>query len=180
MSATPTTAGDQPKRAPTLFIIAGLKIVKGSLLLLTALGIYALAGRDLGDLFDQFLVRVHMDPERRFFVDIGDRLSAITPASMQQAELGTLLYGLILFAGGIGLSFRAHWAVWLAIGESAFFIPIEIFELVRRHVVDPTLPPVHHGMLYHPKVALLIVLAINLLIVVYLLKNRSRIFRDHH
>ena len=44
----------------------------------------------------------------------------------------TLLYGLFLLVGGTGLALRAKWAIWLAIGESAFFIPIEIFELVHR------------------------------------------------
>ena len=53
------------------------------------------------------------------------------------------------------------WAGWLAIGESSFFIPIEIYELV------------HH---YTNIVA--IILVVNIIIVWYLLKNRERLF--HH
>jgi uncharacterized membrane protein (DUF2068 family) len=33
---------------------------------------------------------------------------------------------------GGGLMFRASWAGYLAIGESAFFVPIEIYELMHR------------------------------------------------
>lgn len=176
MSGTPT---DKPKRAPTLYFIALLKVLKGSLLLLTALGILILSGHDLGDVFDQFLVRVHLDPERRFFIEIGDRLSAITAANLQAAELGTFIYGLILLVGGLGLAFRARWAIWLAIGESAFFIPIEIFELVNRHHLEPGAHP-RTGILHHPELALFVVLVINVVIVSYLLVNRERIFKHHH
>ena len=54
---------------------------------------------------------------------------------------GTLLYGLFLLVGGTGLAFRANWAIWLAIGESAFFIPIEIFELVRHRLPNASDQP---------------------------------------
>ena len=42
------------KKAPTLYLIVAIKIIKGVLLLLVALGFYALAGKDLEDLFDRF------------------------------------------------------------------------------------------------------------------------------
>jgi hypothetical protein len=81
----PETAATEPKskRAPTLYFIVGIKIVKGVLLLLVALGVYSLAGRDLQDLFDRFLRWVHLDPEGRFFTAVGERLDNITPANVQ-------------------------------------------------------------------------------------------------
>jgi uncharacterized membrane protein (DUF2068 family) len=87
-----------------------------------------------------------------------------------------LLYGLFLLVGGTGLALRAKWAIWLAIGESAFFIPIEIFELAHRR---SELTGQARPMLAHPKIGLAIVLALNVLIVWYLLKNRQRLFRHH-
>jgi uncharacterized membrane protein (DUF2068 family) len=79
----------------------------------------------------------------------------------------------------LGLAFRAKWAIWLAIGESAFFIPIEIFELVRHHqsAVAGQLRP---ELFPHPKIGLAIVLALNVVIVWYLYTNRKRLFRHHH
>jgi uncharacterized membrane protein (DUF2068 family) len=148
-------------------------------LLLTALGLLALSGQDLGDVFDQFLPWVHLDPDRKIFMSIGDWLGNVTPANMHAVELVTLLFGLILLGGGIGLAFRAHWAVWLAIGESAFFIPIEIYELVRRLSGDAPARP-QPELFRHPELGLFIVLAVNVLIVSYLLVNRQRIFRHHH
>jgi uncharacterized membrane protein (DUF2068 family) len=169
-----------PKKnpAPTLYFIVAIKLTKAVALLLAAAGFFSLVGKDLGDVFDQFLRWVHLDPEHRFFSNIGDWLDTVTPANVRNLANVTLLYGLFLLVGGTGLAFRAKWAIWLAIGESAFFIPIEIFELLRRRL--PNLPGQPRPELFHhPKVGLLIVLALNILIVWYLLANRKRLFRHH-
>jgi uncharacterized membrane protein (DUF2068 family) len=173
--------GDQPKRAPTLYLIALHHIAKGVLLMLAALGIFALhrSGQDLGGMFDQLLRWLHLDPAQKFFMDIGEQLDKITPANLRVAELGTLLYGLLLSGSGLGLAFRARWAVWLAIGESAYFIPILIYELVR-HLSSH--PPVltHVERFSHPVLGLLVLLVVNIIIVAYLSVNRNTIFRHHH
>jgi uncharacterized membrane protein (DUF2068 family) len=166
------------KPAPTLYFIVAVKLAKGVALLLAAAGIFSLIGKDLSDEFDQFIRWVHLDPEHRFFSNIGDWLDTVTPANVRSLANVTLLYGLFLLVGGTGLAFRAKWAIWLAIGESAFFIPIEIFELVRRRL--PNLPDQQRQQLFqHPKLGLFIVLALNILIVWYLLANRKRLFRHH-
>ena len=178
----PDTAKNQTppkKRAPTLYFIVAIKLTKGVLLLLLALSIFSLANKDLPDLFNQFLGWVHLDPERTFFTGIAQWLETITPTNMRMFASGTTLYGLFLIIGSSGLAFRAKWAIWLAIGESAFFIPIEIFELVRRRLPNAPDQP-HPEFFHHPKIGLLIVLALNILIVWYLLQNRKRLFRHHH
>jgi uncharacterized membrane protein (DUF2068 family) len=157
------------KRAPTLYFIAAIKLIKGAALLLLALGVLTLANKDLSDVFDQFLRWVHLDPERTFFARIGDWLDTITPANVREVASGTFLCGLFLAVEGIGLSFRAKWAIWLAIGESAFFIPIEIFELISH----PHAP-------HRYSVGMLIVLILNVAVVWYLYKNRVRLFRQPH
>jgi hypothetical protein len=47
MSENKTTSPAPQKRAPTLYLIAAIKIFKGAALLLTAAGIFSLAGKDL-------------------------------------------------------------------------------------------------------------------------------------
>ena len=179
MSETPKNPEERPKRAPTLYFIVAVKLTKGVLALLLALSIFSLANKDLPELFNQFLGWVHLDPERSFFAGIADWLDTVTPTNMRVFASGTMLYGLFLLVGGTGLAFRAKWAIWLAIGESAFFIPIEVFELVRRRL--PNAPePSRPEFFHHPKIGLLIVLALNILIVWYLLANRNRLFRHHH
>jgi uncharacterized membrane protein (DUF2068 family) len=164
---TPTAS---KKRAPMLYFIVAIKLIKGAALLLLALGVFTLANKDLSDVFDQFLRWVHLDPERSFFQGIGYWLDTITPANVREVASGTFLCGLFLIVLGLGLAFRARWAIWLAIGESAFFIPIEIFELVRRPETSQHQFPI----------GLLVVLIINVVIVWYLFENRQRLFRHHH
>jgi uncharacterized membrane protein (DUF2068 family) len=169
----------KPKRAPTLYFIVAIKLTKSVLLLLGAVFIYLLAYKDLPDLFNQFLRWMHLDPEGRFFNAISDRLDTVTPGNMHMVASWMFLYSLFLLVGGTGLAFRAKWAIWLAIGESAFFIPLEVFELIRRrrHELTDNVPP---QWFHHPKIGIFIVLALNVLIVCYLLANRKRLFRHHH
>jgi uncharacterized membrane protein (DUF2068 family) len=151
------------KPAPTLYVIIAGKLIKGALALALALFIFKLAGRDLSDLFDQFLQWFHLDPESRFFSEVGDKLDKITPANVRWVGVVTVLYSLISLVEGVGLIFRAPWAGWLAIFESAFFIPIEVRELILR-----------------PHLFVAGVLGFNILIVWYLFANRSWLFRHHH
>jgi uncharacterized membrane protein (DUF2068 family) len=185
MAANPKTAVPE-KPAPTLYLIAICKLAKGLILLLVAAGIYSLAGKDLQADFDQFLQWVRVDPEHSFFHSISESLAGITPGNVKGAALATGLYGIFLLVGGTGLAIRAKWAIWLTIGESAFFIPIEIFELLPHNrpipgeaPEDQPLPVPAHHLISHRELGLAIVLTLNIIIVWYLLKNRERLFKHH-
>jgi uncharacterized membrane protein (DUF2068 family) len=164
------------KRAPTLYFIIVIKLTKGILALLLAFGVYKLAGKDIPDLFDRLLKFVHLDPENKFLSEIGDQLDNIKPSNVRVVATGTFIYSLFSLVEGVGLIFRAPWAGWMAIGESAFFIPIEIFELVHHHEL------VKLGMVspsgFTWKVS--VILGLNILIVWYLFQNRARLFKQHN
>ena len=100
------------KRAPTLYFIIGFKLIKGTVALLLAFGVYKLAGKDLQNLFERFLLWIHLDPEKRFLSEIGDKLDQITPANVRWVATGTFLYSLFSLVEGVGLIFRAPWAGW--------------------------------------------------------------------
>lgn len=151
------------KRAPTLYVIIGIKLLKGTLLLLLALGIFKISDNDLPEEFRQFLQFLHLDPEKKFFADLEAKIADISAAKMVWLAGGTFLYSLFSLVEGVGLIFRVSWAGWMAIGESAFFVPIEIYELVHR-----------------TSLAVFIILALNIFIVWYLFQNRHRLFRHHH
>ena len=152
------------KRAPTLYLIIAIKFLKGAGLLLLAVGVYMLRNKDLQDVFDNSLQWLHLDPENKFFNGIGDWLNTVTPSNVKFVASGAFLYGMLLTVEGFGLAFHKRWAVWLVVGQSAFFVPVEIYDLLRRHKASHSSWPV------------LTLLGINLLIVWYLLKNRERLF----
>jgi uncharacterized membrane protein (DUF2068 family) len=155
------------KRAPTLYVIIVMKLIKGLLLLLLGLGVYTLHDNNLPAEFRDSLEFLHLDPEKRFFTELANKLAQITPANVIWVARGTVLYSLFSLVEGIGLLFRVPWAGWLTIGESAFFVPIEIFELLRQ--------PFAHRSFY----GVLVVLGVNVFIVWYLYRNRKRLFRHH-
>jgi uncharacterized membrane protein (DUF2068 family) len=156
-------SGEIKKRAPTLYVIIAIKLLKGSLFLLLAFVAYALSDNDLPAEFHDLLHFLHLNPEKQFWTDLAGRVGNLTEAKVLGVALGTFIYSLFSLVEGVGLIFRVPWAGWLAIGESAFFIPIEV-----RHLSHIFSWPVF------------VILGLNVMIVWYLFQNRHRLFRHHH
>jgi len=152
----------QKKRAPTLYVIIAIKLIKGALLLLLALGVYSLADNNLPEEFRQLLMFLHIDPEKKFFADLAEKIGGISEMKLVWFSVGTAIYSLFSLVEGVGLMFRVSWAGWMAIGESAFFVPIEVYELM-----------------HHFTIKVLVILILNVFIVWYLFQNRHRLFRHH-
>jgi uncharacterized membrane protein (DUF2068 family) len=159
------------KRAPTLYAIITIKLLKGLFFVALAFTAYTLSDNDLPAELHKVLHVLRLNPERKFWMDLATRVGELTETKVLWTAAGTLVYSLFSLVEGIGLLFRVSWAGWLAIGESAFFIPIEIFELVQQSHHDRPSPG-------HP-ILVLFILGFNILIVWYLLQNRQRLFRHH-
>ena len=152
--------------------------MKGLAALLFALGAYSLTDNNLPDEFHKLLEFFHIDPEKEIFLDLADRVGEITPTNLHVGGgRDPFLYGLFMLLQAVGLALRVSWIVWLVIAESAFFIPIELFELVRQHAPAPEN---HPHFFAHPKISVAIVLVANVAIVWYLFKNRERIIKHYH
>jgi uncharacterized membrane protein (DUF2068 family) len=150
------------KPAPTFYGIILFKIVKGCIFLTLAIMAYTLSDNDLPAEYQKVLHFFRVHPGNKFFQNVAIKVGELTETKMLWAAVGTLAYSMFALVEGIGMAFRVSWAGWLAIGESAFFVPIEIYALVE-----------------HPSIRLFVVLVINIIIVVYLFKNRQRLFRHH-
>jgi uncharacterized membrane protein (DUF2068 family) len=152
------------KKAPTLYLIIAIKLLKGLLFAGLALAAYTLSDNDLPAEYHSLLHHLRLNPERKFWADLAVRIGQLQERQVLVTAVGTLIYSLFSLVEGIGLMFRIRWAGFLAIGESAFFIPIEIFDLIHR-----------------PKFSFIVfaILCVNILIVWYLYKNRDRLFKHH-
>jgi uncharacterized membrane protein (DUF2068 family) len=153
----------QKKRAPTLYVIIAIKLLKAGLFVTLAFVAYALSNNNLPTEYQQLLHYLRINPEKRFWTELAVQIGRLTESRVVWVAVGTLIYSLFSLVEGIGLIFRVSWAGWLAIGESAFFIPIEMFELVHR-----------------PSWMVASILGLNIFIVWYLFANRARLFRHHH
>jgi len=159
------------KRAPTLYAIIGIKLLKGSLFLALAIVMYTLSDNDLPKEYHRTLRILRLNPERKFWADLAKPIGELTESKVLWAAAGTLVYSLFSLVEGVGLLLRVGWAGWLSIGESAFFIPIELYELVHG-------PPLDSERMEHPLVVFGI-LIFNVVIVWYLYRNRARLFHHH-
>jgi uncharacterized membrane protein (DUF2068 family) len=162
----PGTSKPQPaalKRAPTLYFIIAFKLLKGTAFAALAVTAYVLSDNDLPAEFQRLLHWFRANPEGKFWSDLAVQVSHLTEARVVRAAAGIFGYSLFSLVEGIGMMFRVGWAGWLAIGESAFFIPIEVFELVHR-----------------PSWTVFCILMLNVFFVWYLYQNRERLFRHHH
>jgi len=119
-------------------------------------------GKNLVADFDNLLRWLHVDRERRFFANLGAQLQSITPENLRGLATGTFLCSLFSLVEGTGLILRVSWAGWMAIGESSFFVPIEIYELMKSF-----------------SLTFMAILFLNIFIVWYLHQNRERLFRHH-
>jgi len=167
-----TEVGDKPvvttpavkKRAPTLYAIIAMKLLKAGLFIALAIVMYSLSDNDLPFEYRRLLHFLRLNPERRFFAQLAIQVGNLTENNVLWAAAGTLADSLFSLVEGIGLMFRVPWAGWLAIGESVFFIPIEVYELV-----------------YHRfSMTVVVIMVINIVIVCYLLSNRERLFKHPH
>jgi hypothetical protein len=137
-------------------IIGAFKLVKAALL--GPLGVAALLG------VPEAIVRSNMQ-------DVGwtgalsahpairsalERLSADGHA-LREIGVACLIYAAVFVVEGVGLLLRRRWAEWLTVIVTGSFIPLEIYEFVRR-----------------PRVGKVIAIALNAAIVVYLAWRRAR------
>lgn len=159
------------KPAPTLYAIIVIKLLKGLIFVTLAITIYALSDNDLPKELNHVLKVLRFNPERKFWSDLAIQLGEISEKKRVLAAAGTLFYSLFSLVEAGGLMARIKWIGWMTILESMFFIPIEVFELVHG-------PPPESNRNAHP-ILVFVILAINIVIVWYLLKNRQRLFRHH-
>jgi hypothetical protein len=143
--------------APTLYGIILLKLFVGVILVFAAVVLYAMRNEDLQPQFRETLTEATLGLGTA--EDIEKVVAMLTPSAIQILVVSMLVYGVLSLVQGVGLIFRAAWAGWLVIVESAIFIPIEVLDLFRQF-----------------SVLMLLVLVLNVVICWYLLASRHRLF----
>ena len=146
------------KGAPTLGVIVGLKVLTGVVMLMSGFLVWCVRDMNLAD-FQQVLQDANLTPLLATLGSTEVDLGAITPATLRMISLGALVYGVVSLVLGAGLWSRAGWAGWLAIGETAIFVPVEIWDLARQFSLTITF-----------------LLVVNSAILWYLVANRRRLF----
>jgi uncharacterized membrane protein (DUF2068 family) len=135
--------------------------LKGLLVILAGCGLLALLHRDAQALAERLVFRLHLNPARhypRIFIEAAARL---TDARLWMLAAGAFAYSALRFVEAYGLWRTRSWAEWIGIVSGGIYLPLEVFELIRR-------PTVLKGAL----------LAANALLVAYLSFVRYRDSRE--
>ena len=131
--------------------IAAFKLLKAALLLVAGLALLRVVQGDLAVMVGRWVERFHLDPDGRLVQGVLSRVADAAPGQVHLIASGMFLYAALLLTEGVGLVYRKRWAEYFTIVATAFFIPLELYELARR--------------VSAPRVALLL---INVVIVIYL------------
>ncbi len=113
-------------------VIGALKLVTALLLGAAGFGIFRLLHRDLGVALEQFVTRLHLDPENRFIQEAIYRTAGIDRAHLKAIGAGTFFYAILEGLEGVGLLLRRRWAEYLTVVATGLLLPLEVYEIARK------------------------------------------------
>jgi uncharacterized membrane protein (DUF2068 family) len=114
--------------------VATLEILKGIAAVLAAIGlVYMLHRSDLGDVAEDIIFKLHLNPNSRLPWFIIDKAYDVNGKNLWLLIGVALGYALVRFAEGYGLWHERVWAEYFALFSGAAYIPVEIYELLHRH-----------------------------------------------
>jgi len=145
-----------PAEGRVIALIGIVKAVKGALLLGAAAGTFSLLGKDLDTVVDRLVEWAHLGPDSELVDWLYVQANALTDGKLKAIASVGVTYGLLLCTEGYGLLMRRKWAEQLVVVATLIPVPYEIYELVHRASLEKAL-----------------VLAVNVAIVIYLLKRRN-------
>ncbi len=149
-------AVDERSSAVGLRAVATFEAVKGTAVILLGITLL-LVHRQAEDYAESLLFHLHMDHDRRLSHMLIDAANKLSDARLWTIAAAALSYSSVRFVEAWGLWNRRVWAEWFALLSGAMYLPWEVLKLVER--VD------------WERIG---VLAINLVIIVYMLWIRVR------
>ena len=157
--------GRQLEVTPMIRFITVERFVKGTVLILGGIVLFALSGTDA---FHDFVLRLqtelNLNPGQHVWKRLWDQLvvrfGTASTRTRDALALGAILYGALEVFEGVGLLWRRRWAEYLVLIATSAFLPVEIDELLR-----------------HPTPVKAIALLVNIVIIAYLVW-RKRLFLE--
>jgi uncharacterized membrane protein (DUF2068 family) len=115
-----------------LRIIAAFKLLKGFALLALGIGALRLLHKDMAEVVEHWINIFRVDSHNHFINLLLEKLSNVDDRRLKELSVGTFIYSAIFFTEGLGLAFRKRWAEYFTIITTASFLPLEVYEMVRR------------------------------------------------
>lgn len=135
-------------------LIALFKLLKGVLLIAVGVAALKLLHTNIAGLVERWVALLGLEQNSRFVGRALSAAAALTPNRVRDLIVGSFLYGGLFLTEGIGLWLVKRWAMWFTVIITGSFLPVETYVLVR-----------------HPSAGKTGIMAINLALVVYLIRR---------
>jgi uncharacterized membrane protein (DUF2068 family) len=149
-------AVDQRASAAGLRVVAGFEACKGVIVLILTTAVILVHNR-IEDYAEDLLYHLHVDFDHRFAHVVLDAASKVSDARMLTVGFAAALYSTVRFIEAWGLWNRRVWAEWFALLSGTLYLPWEILKVAERATWEH-----------------IVVLAVNVVIVLYMLEIRIR------
>lgn len=113
-------------------MVAVFEGAKGGLVLVTGLGLLAFIHRDLHNAAEEVVRHFHLNPAHHYPRIFLDAAAGVTDTQLWLLACSALLYVVVRFIEAFGLWHRKLWAQWFGVLSGGIYIPVELFEVVRR------------------------------------------------
>jgi uncharacterized membrane protein (DUF2068 family) len=115
-----------------LRLIALFKFTKVALLIAVGLGALQLLDPETTTRVQHWTDAVATSSDRRFVQHLVADVLGLSPGRLEVLVLGAFLYAALFATEGTGLWLGRRWAEYLTAVATASFVPIELFEVLRR------------------------------------------------
>jgi len=148
---------NNPTHSRGLMLIAAFKLLKGVALLALGIGALKLLHKDVAAIADHWINAFRVDPHNRYLHWLLAKLPMVDDRKLKELSVGTFIYSAIFLTEGTGLALSKRWAEYFTIITTASFLPLEVYEIIR-----------------HATTAKGVALAINVVVVIYLVRELRR------
>ncbi len=116
----------------TLRWIAAYNFGKGLLMLTITLGLLGLLHKDVDIIVGGWISSLGVNLENERVAALLHRLDVVTDNQLKVLSGITFLFAAVFTVEGVGLFYRKRWAEYLTIAVTSSFIPLELFETIKR------------------------------------------------
>jgi uncharacterized membrane protein (DUF2068 family) len=125
-------ATDKRRGEASLLWIGAYKLLHGILLVIVATGLFTSVNVDLQTLLEHWVKVLHLDADNRHVAALLHEAGLIDERQLRHFSEFVFVYGAVFMTEGLGLIFKRGWAEYLTLIVTLSFIPLELYELLKR------------------------------------------------
>jgi uncharacterized membrane protein (DUF2068 family) len=128
-------------RGHGVVLLIGLyKLTKALVMLIVAVTALNLVHQNVVEVFDGWVLRLHLDPENRILEhQIVPHLARMTDSRLRLVGCGALAYVALYTIQGVGLMRKRRWAEWLTVVSGLGLVPVEAYGLASHPTISRAL-----------------------------------------